>query len=213
MPPGRQVAKKSTTPADVVLQTKRSANLRIKPDRDSDQDAERERQRERERERRPKARKSTSRQVDPRHAKIERSDRHGRTNRSDDHEMSQRSERSERSSSVRGSARRKTTQPIVNRARPGTVVLSDIKRLQNSTDLLIPKASFHRLVREITQACSPVYDEPYRYQMAGLLALQEAAEAYLVRLFEDSNLCCVHAGRVTIFPRDIHLARRLRLEK
>lgn len=104
-----------------------------------------------------------------------------------------------------------SSEPITVRYKPGQLALKDIKKLQSSTELLIPKTRFHRLVREITQAYTT--DEPYRYQIAALQALQEAAEAYLVYLFEDTNLCCVHARRVTIFPRDIQLARRIRCEK
>lgn len=100
------------------------------------------------------------------------------------------------------------------RYKPGQLALADIKRLQNTYDLLIPKTRFHRLVREITQnVTTGTVNEPYRYQIAALLALQEAAEAYLVYLFEDTNLCCIHAKRVTIMPRDIQLARRIRNEK
>lgn len=96
------------------------------------------------------------------------------------------------------------------RYKPGQLALKDIRRLQNTTDMLIPKTRFHRLVREITQAYST--DEPIKYQVAALNALQEAVEAYLVYLFEDTNLCCIHARRVTIMPRDIQLARRIRNE-
>ena len=98
---------------------------------------------------------------------------------------------------------------------PGDYALSTIRKLQNTTDLLIQKAPFHRLVREITQdlAHTSAAEEPYKYQVAALTALQEAAEAYLVYLFEDTNLCCIHARRVTIMPRDIQLARRIRNEK
>lgn len=99
------------------------------------------------------------------------------------------------------------------RYRPGQLALADIKRLQNSTDLLIPKTRFHRLVREITHNFCDRGQDPYRYQVAALSALQEAAEAYLVYLFEDTNLCCIHARRVTIMPRDIQLVRRLRNER
>lgn len=52
-----------------------------------------------------------------------------------------------------------------------------------------------------------------RFQSSAILALQEAAEAYLVGLFEDTNLCAIHAKRVTIMPKDIQLARRLRGER
>lgn len=98
-----------------------------------------------------------------------------------------------------------------NRYRPGMLALKDIKRLQGTTDLLIPRARFQRLVREITQDYKT--GEIFKFQSAALLALQEACESYLVRLFEDTNLCCIHARRVTIMPRDIHLARRIRNER
>ena len=61
---------------------------------------------------------------------------------------------------------------------------------------------FQRLVREITQTYSPYL----QFQSGAILALQEAAEAYLVGLLEDSNLCAIHAKRVTIMPRDMQLA-------
>lgn len=96
------------------------------------------------------------------------------------------------------------------RYRPGQLALKQIKQLQNSTDLQIPRIRFHRLVREITQT---YFEDSFKYQPAALNALQEAAEAYLIYLFEDTNLCCIHARRVTIMPRDIQLARRIRREK
>lgn len=91
--------------------------------------------------------------------------------------------------------------------------MKTIQKLQNTTDLLIPKVRFHRLVREITQNVCNDAEDPLRYQVAALVALQEAAEAYLTYLFEDTNLCCIHARRVTIMPRDIQLARRIRNER
>ena len=96
-----------------------------------------------------------------------------------------------------------------HRFRPGTVALREIRRFQKSTDLLIRKLPFQRLVREIAQE----FKTDLRFQSAAVLALQEAAEAYLVGLFEDSNLCAIHAKRVTIMPRDIQLARRIRGER
>ncbi|KAG9510509.1 hypothetical protein GZH46_00944, partial [Fragariocoptes setiger] len=93
------------------------------------------------------------------------------------------------------------------RLRPGQLALREIKRLQNTTNMQIPRACFQRLVREIMRDVS---GEEYRFQTAALQALQEAAEAFLVRLFEDTNLCCIHAKRVTIMPRDIQLAQRIR---
>ncbi|KAL7492066.1 hypothetical protein ACHAWT_001399 [Skeletonema menzelii] len=82
-------------------------------------------------------------------------------------------------------------------------------RYQKSTDLLIRKLPFQRLVREIAQD----FKSDLRFQGSAVLALQEAAEAYLVGLFEDTNLCAIHAKRVTIMPKDIQLARRIRGER
>lgn len=104
----------------------------------------------------------------------------------------------------------------VVRYRPGQLALKDIRRLRRSTDLLIPKAVFHRLVRDMTQRIAPELgadiETPYKYQYGALVALQEAAEAYLVHLFEDTNLLCIHGRRVTIMPKDINLAMRIRRE-
>ena len=102
------------------------------------------------------------------------------------------------------------------RYRPGTVALKQIRQYQKSTELLIRKLPFQRLVREI--ACdSEVIKSPLcgkvRFQSAAVMALQEAAEAYLVGLFEDTNLCAIHAKRVTIMPKDIQLARRIHGER
>jgi histone H3 len=96
-----------------------------------------------------------------------------------------------------------------HRYRPGTVALREIRRYQKSTDLLIRKLPFQRLVREIAQD----FKSDLRFQGSAVLALQEAAEAYLVGLFEDTNLCSIHAKRVTIMPKDIQLARRIRGER
>ena len=94
------------------------------------------------------------------------------------------------------------------RWRPGTVALREIRRYQKSTELLIRKLPFNRLVREIAQD----FKTDLRLQPQAIAALQEAAEAYLVGLFEDTNLCGIHAKRVTIMPKDIQLARRIRGE-
>ena len=96
-----------------------------------------------------------------------------------------------------------------HRYRPGTVALREIRRYQKSTELLIRKMPFNRLVREIAQD----FKTDLRFQASAIGALQEAAEAYLVGLFEDSNLCAIHAKRVTIMPKDIQLAMRIRGEK
>ena len=92
------------------------------------------------------------------------------------------------------------------RFRPGTVALREIRKYQKSTDLLIRKLPFQRLVREIAQGTKP----DVRFQSSCILALQEASEAYLVGMFEDTNLLAIHAKRVTIMPRDIQLACRIR---
>ena len=95
--------------------------------------------------------------------------------------------------------------------RPGTVALREIRKYQRSTDLLIRKLPFARLVREITQTYNSAPSEgEKRWQAEALMALQEACEYYLVHLFEDSNLCAIHAKRVTIMVKDIQLARRIR---
>ena len=93
-----------------------------------------------------------------------------------------------------------------HRWRPGTAALREIRRYQSSSNLLIPKLPFQRLVREIAQEM--LMD--IRFQSTAILALQEASEAYLVQLLEDSNLCAIHAGRVTIKPVDMQIARRIR---
>jgi histone H3 len=92
------------------------------------------------------------------------------------------------------------------RYRPGTIALRDIRRYQKSTELLIQKLPFQRLVRAIAAGIS----QDLRFQSHAILALQEASEAYLVGLMEDTNLCAMHARRVTILPKDMQLARRLR---
>ncbi len=95
-----------------------------------------------------------------------------------------------------------------HRYRPGTVALREIRRYQKSTELLIRKLPFQCLVRELTQDVS----RDLRFQPASLLAAHEASEAYIVGLFEDTNLCAIHAKRVTIMPKDIQLSRRIRRE-
>jgi histone H3 len=93
-----------------------------------------------------------------------------------------------------------------HRYRPGTVALREIRQYQKTTELLIRRLPFQRLVREVAQDFKP----DLKFQSVALQALQEAAEAYLVSLFEDTNLCAIHAKRVTIMVKDMQLARRLR---
>ena len=101
-----------------------------------------------------------------------------------------------------------TKKKDTHRYRPGEVALREIRKHQRGTELLIRKLPFQRLVREVAQDFKP----DLRFQSTAILALQEASEAYLVGLFEDTNLCAIHAKRVTIMPKDMQLARRIRGE-
>ena len=115
--------------------------------------------------------------------------------------------------SFKATARKTTPIPMnikrPRRYRPGTLALREIRKFQKSTDLLIRKLPFQRLVREIALN----YKSDLRFQTQAILALQEACEAYIVKLFEDTNLCAIHAKRVTIMAKDMILARRIRGEK
>ena len=90
--------------------------------------------------------------------------------------------------------------------KPGTVVLRMIKKYQKSNDTLLPRAAFMRLVKTITEDM----DHHLRFQSQAIQALQEATEAYVVGLFEDTNLCAIHAKRQTVMKKDMVLARRIR---
>ncbi|XP_068105488.1 histone H3-like centromeric protein A [Hyperolius riggenbachi] len=94
------------------------------------------------------------------------------------------------------------------RFRPGTRALMEIRKYQKSTDLLIRKAPFARLVKEVCMEYTS--GVPFLWQSMAIAALQEAAEAFLVRLFEDSYLCSIHAKRVTLYVQDLQLAQRIR---
>ncbi|KYO40442.1 histone H3-like centromeric protein A [Alligator mississippiensis] len=98
--------------------------------------------------------------------------------------------------------------PRRRRYRPGQRALLEIRKYQRSTDLLIRRLPFARVVREICLNYTRGVD--FHWQAMALLALQEAAEAFLVHLLEDSYLCAIHAKRVTLFPKDMQLARRIR---
>lgn len=93
------------------------------------------------------------------------------------------------------------------RFRPGTVALREIRKLQKSVDLVIPRAPFVKVVKEIASDFGE-----FRFQDAAIEALRQAAEAYMVGVFEDTNLLAIHAKRQTIMPKDIQLARRIRGE-
>ena len=125
------------------------------------------------------------------------------------------------------------------RYRPGQLALREIRHYQSSTELVLLKLPFARLVREICNGLDAPSSsvttsniisnttpkttsgtasgretmeigKGFRWQSQAIMALQEATEAYLVHLFEDTNLCALHAGRVTITPKDMRLARRVR---
>ncbi|KAG0625997.1 hypothetical protein M758_2G094700 [Ceratodon purpureus] len=104
-------------------------------------------------------------------------------------------------------AQRAPRQRKPHRWRPGTKALMEIRYYQKTCDLLIPRLPFARYVKEIT---SMYASDVSRWTAEALTALQEATEDYIVHLFEDTNLCAIHAKRVTIMPKDLQLARRLR---
>ena len=92
------------------------------------------------------------------------------------------------------------------RFRPGTVALRQIRKYQKSTELLIRKLPFQRLLREIVYEMKK---KDYRFQSTAILAMQEAAEAFLVRMFEQCNHIAIHGKRVTVQPKDIQSWKRL----
>lgn len=108
---------------------------------------------------------------------------------------------------------RKTSTPATgaskkHRYKPGTIALREIRRYQKSTERLIRKLPFQRLCRNLCREQASASD--IRFQGPALLALQEAAELYLVGLFEDALLCAQHAKRVTVFGKDFLLVMRIR---
>jgi histone H3 len=119
----------------------------------------------------------------------------------------------ERSTMVQlaANARNAVKQAVITarRYRPGTKALRDIRRYQKSTETLIRKLPFQRLVRTIARD----FHSDLRFQQKAIEALQQASEAYIVGLFEDTNLLAIHGKRVTIFPKDMQLARRIRGER
>ena len=97
------------------------------------------------------------------------------------------------------------------RVKSGVLALREIRRYQRNTDLLLKKMPFARLVRELSQKYnSTPQDGEKRWQVDALEALQEATEAYLIKLFEDALLCTIHAQRVTLQIKDLQLVRRIR---
>lgn len=110
---------------------------------------------------------------------------------------------------IREHKRRRDAQERTRRFRPGTVALREIRKLQKSTDLLIRRLPLQRLVREVAQE----FKTDLRFQGSGISALQEAAEMHIVGLYQDVQRVAIHAKRVTIMDRDVHLARKLRGEE
>lgn len=92
------------------------------------------------------------------------------------------------------------------RKRPGAMALREIRKYQRSTDTVIRRLGFQRLVRDIAQQIVP----EAKFQQSSLKVIQECTEMYLCRLFEDSQLCTLHAKRVTVFVKDMALAKRIR---
>ena len=103
-----------------------------------------------------------------------------------------------------------------HRYHPGLLALWEIRRYQQSTESLIRKTPFNKLIKEISQEYRICPEGPGTpsvqvcFQSTALATLQEAAENYLVGLLEDMNLLAVHAKRVTVMPCDIRLALRIR---
>ncbi|KAH7440967.1 hypothetical protein KP509_03G018200 [Ceratopteris richardii] len=109
--------------------------------------------------------------------------------------------------------RRKSFKPVVDhpnqdhrKIRRYTKAFAEIRHYQKTAELLIPRRPFARVVKEELQR----YCAGLRIQALALEALEEATKAYLISMLEDSNLCAIHAKRVTIQPKDILLARRIR---
>ena len=95
------------------------------------------------------------------------------------------------------------------RFRPGVVALREIRHYQKSTDLLIRKLPFQRLVKEVAQGLSKELGlkSDLRFQSHAILALQEASEAYLTKLFEDTNICAMHGPSLDAPGSPIGMAR------
>jgi histone H3 len=96
----------------------------------------------------------------------------------------------------------------VRRYKPAQNALREIRKYQKGTDLVIRKTAFQRMVREVATGLYP----GLRFQSSALLALQEAAEAYLTEFFSETNICATLAGRYTVMPKDMYLVRRIRGE-
>ena len=92
------------------------------------------------------------------------------------------------------------------RRRPGERALEEIKHYQHTTQLLIPESYFQKVVKDITKTINPTIT----FEYSALLALQAACEAVAIGTFEDGNLLCLHANRVTVMSKDIILSEILK---
>ena len=97
------------------------------------------------------------------------------------------------------------------RYRPGAAALREIRPYLQSPPPMIRKTAFQRLVKEVAEELGLL--PGLRFQSGAVSAMQEAAEAYLIQLFQEANFCALHARRVTILPKDLQLARRIRGER
>ena len=98
----------------------------------------------------------------------------------------------------------------VRRLRPGEKALKQIREFRRTTGLLIRRFPFQRLVRSIQKDIAAPGQEPFRWTAEALYVIQSVTEDYLVNLLEDSYQCTLHARRVTLMPKDLRLARRIR---
>ncbi len=96
-----------------------------------------------------------------------------------------------------------------HRFRPGTKSLMEIRKLQKSDAPIISFLPFSRLVREIAQD----FKDDVRFSDKAINGMRVAIESHLICIFEESNLTAIHAKRITVFPKDIQLARRIRGER
>ncbi len=90
--------------------------------------------------------------------------------------------------------------------RPGTVALREIRKYQKTTNLLLRKLPFSRLVREVSQG----FRSDIRWQASAMQGIQEITEAFIIGLLQNANLGCIHAKRVTCMPKDVDLAHRIK---
>lgn len=113
------------------------------------------------------------------------------------------------------SSTKSTSEPTVPRShrfRPGTVALREIRRFQKSTDLLMPRLPFHKLVREVAQEMNQDKSSKMQFQLGALVSVQEATEHLLMQYLEDANFNAIHANRITVQPQDLLLVQRQRHE-